>query len=182
MSHRGLIPQEIILQEVIPEEDTPQEISSWQVIPQEIVPVARTTVSVSRSPGARRWDVAKSQRLLSFSARNRLPVANIGPNNHETLNALVFYLETNWAAIPIDDLLASVSSPGPATTCTTSSAALLIHLACFLEGSNCNEASLVPNTLVQQATQIWRQPIPLPTGTCQLGPHTRSRGAGSKNK
>lgn len=41
-------------------------------------------------PGARRWDVAKSQRLLSFSARNRLPVANIGPNNHETLNALVF--------------------------------------------------------------------------------------------
>lgn len=106
LSHRGFIPQEIILQEVIPEEATPQEISSWQVIPQEIVPVARTTVSVSQSPGARRWDVAKSQRLLSFSARNRLPVANIVPNNHETLNALVFYLGTNWAAIPIDDLLA----------------------------------------------------------------------------
>lgn len=77
VSARGAILQEIIEQEVIPEEATPQRIRPRQVMPQEIAPVVRTTVSVSRSPDGRRWNAAKSQRLLSFSACNLL-VAMLG--------------------------------------------------------------------------------------------------------
>lgn len=74
--------KEIILEQVLLEEATPPpphwRLARGQLIPQEIVPVATTTVSVSRFPGGRRSNAAKRQRLLSFSARNRLS-RKLGP-------------------------------------------------------------------------------------------------------
>lgn len=74
-THRGfIIPQEIIEQEVIPEETTPQEnctpghggLSHRKLLQRR----GRQARLAGLQRGGRRWNGAKSQRLLSFSACN----------------------------------------------------------------------------------------------------------------